>query len=258
MALFGLLLLLSCPLLFHKSQLKQLFEWSTHSLLLPQPCTPFLGRDRETSDLMRVLDMQSDEVRIVNLVGPTGIGKSCLAVQVGHQLIDSGATVSYLDASLLSLDSLPDVILQTTGSVHGSRNSTERLLHWLRREMKYPIVVILDNFYRMLATDRKRVLKYIDMLLENAATTVKVLITSRKKIPLSDHSSEYEIESMTFDSWREYLKHFSVVFLKDGPLEFQRNAPKLQELEKQEIRFFSKNIYRLLWRFSQSMFEGVA
>ena len=127
--------------------------------------------------------MQSDEVRIVNLVGSTGIGKSCLAVQVGHQLIDSGATVSYLDASLLSLDSLPDVIIQTTGSVHGSRNSTERLLHWLRREMKYPIVVILDNFDRMLATDRKRVLKYIDMLFENTAATVKVLITSRKKIP---------------------------------------------------------------------------
>ena len=106
--------------------------------------------------------MQSDEVRIVNLVGAAGIGKSCLTVQVGHQLIDSGATVSYLDASLLSLDSLPDVILQTTGSVHGSGNSTERLLHWLRREMKYPIVVILDNFDRMFATDRKRVLKYIN------------------------------------------------------------------------------------------------
>ena len=69
---------------------------------------------------MRVLDMQSDEVRTVNLVGAAGIGKSCLAIQVEHQLIDSGATVSYLDASLLSLDSLPDMILQTTGSVHGS------------------------------------------------------------------------------------------------------------------------------------------
>ena len=101
LALFGLLLLLSCPLLFHKSQLKQLFEWSTHSLLLPQPCAPFLGRDRETSDLMRVLEMQSDEVRIVNLVGSAGIGKSCLAVQVGHRLIDSGATLSYLGLMLV-------------------------------------------------------------------------------------------------------------------------------------------------------------
>ena len=47
------------------------------------------------------------------------------------------------------------------------------------------------------------------MLFENAAATVKVLIASRKKIPLSDHSSEYEIESITFDSSCQLLRSVS-------------------------------------------------
>ena len=99
---------------------------------------------------------------------------------MGHKLTDGGAaTVCYLDASLLSLDSLPDVILeQSTDDLGSSRNSTERLVDWLSLEMKYPMVVILDNYDRILATDRVRVSKYIDMLFENAAAMVKVHITS--------------------------------------------------------------------------------
>ena len=45
--------------------------------------------------------------------------------------------------------------------------------------------------------------------------------------------------------WREYLKHFSEV-LERWSQEFQRNSS------------LSKNIYRLLWRLCQSMFDGVA
>ena len=153
------------------------------------------------SDLLRVLDVQSDEVRVVNLVGATGIGKSCLAVQFGHQQKASGATVSYIDTSLLSLDSLPHVILQSTGSIHHSVNSTERLVQWLRREMKYPLVVILDNIDSVLSTDRVKVSCYLDLLFDNAATTVKVLINSRNKTTFVDKKVfEYKVEPITFDS----------------------------------------------------------
>ena len=130
------LLFLLLVLLYFKCQLLHVVAWTTHSVLLPEPCTPFLGRERELDDLMKLVDVHSgNEERIVSIVGPTGVGKSCLAVQVGHSVIDNGATVSYVDTSLFSLDTLADQILRSTGSVRErGNNSTQRLLQWLRQE----------------------------------------------------------------------------------------------------------------------------
>ena len=90
----------------------------------------FLGREKEIGDLTMWLDLHSDDVRVVSIVGPPGIGKSSLATQVGHQMIDKGAVVNYVDVSLIDLDSLPDQLLQNTGIFVG-RNSSQRLLQWL-------------------------------------------------------------------------------------------------------------------------------
>ena len=91
-------------LLHHKyHQSVQPLLWTTktttHSTLLhEQPCAPFLGRDRELNELLKVLDTDSEtsEVRVVNIVGPTGIGETCLAVEIGHHLTDSEVTVGYI------------------------------------------------------------------------------------------------------------------------------------------------------------------
>ena len=148
---------------------------------------------------MKLVDVHSgNEERIVSIVGPTGVGKSCLAVQVGHSVIDSGATVSYVDTSLFSLDTLADQVLRSTGSVRErENNSTQRLLQWLRQEMKYPLVIILDNCDSILATDGARLFQFLEELFDNAATTVKVLITARKKIRYSEHISEYKLRSIS-------------------------------------------------------------
>ena len=103
---------------------------------------------------MKLVDVHScNEERIVSIVGPTGVGKSCLAVQVGHSVIDSGATVSYVDTSLFSLDTLADQVLRSTGSVRErGNNSTQRLLWWLRQEMEYlPILSTDGKIYCKLA-----------------------------------------------------------------------------------------------------------
>ena len=58
----------------------------TESHLLPDSTSLFLGREKEVSELVSLLDLQSDDMRLVSRVGPTGIGKSALAVEVGCQL----------------------------------------------------------------------------------------------------------------------------------------------------------------------------
>ena len=51
------------------------------------PATPFLGRERELADVVELLT--GDEVRLVTLTGPGGIGKTRLAVQAGADASDN-------------------------------------------------------------------------------------------------------------------------------------------------------------------------
>ena len=96
------------------------------------------------SELTTWFDLQSSDVKVVNIVGPTGIGKSALAIEVRNQMRDNGATVSYGDVSVLSMDSLPNQLLQSAG-ISEIGNSNQRLQIWFGREMKHPLVIILDN-----------------------------------------------------------------------------------------------------------------
>ena len=98
------------------------------------------------------VDLQSNDVKVV---GPTGIGKSALAIEVGNQMRDKGATVSYGDVSVLSINSLPNQNLQSAG-IFTLENSSQRLQQWLKWEMKHPLVIILDNCDMALASERTR------------------------------------------------------------------------------------------------------
>lgn len=51
---------------------------------LPAPATGFVGRTAETATLVRLL--ASDDVRLLTLTGPGGIGKTRLALRAAHEL----------------------------------------------------------------------------------------------------------------------------------------------------------------------------
>ena len=193
--------------------------WWRHSSLLPESASPFLGREREQSELTEWLDLQSDEVRVINIVGPTGIGKSALAIQLGHQLIDRGATVSYVDTSLIGLEGITGEILRGTSSTSMSGNSTWQLLEWLRREMKYPLVIELDNCDGLLATERTTLFHFLDVLFTSAATTVKVIITSRNIVKPAyrlEKFMEYQIGEIYPDASCQLLSAVSKREMNEG------------------------------------------
>ena len=63
-------------------------------MMLPAACADFTGRDRESTGLRRFLGQSeprsiSTDVRIAGVSGPAGIGKTRLAIQVAHEVLDS-------------------------------------------------------------------------------------------------------------------------------------------------------------------------
>ena len=137
-----------------------------------------------------LLDLQSNDMRLVSIVGPTGIGKSALAFEVGNQLRARGAEVSYVDISLIPLNNVPNQLLQNAGITERNISSRERLLQWLRQQ-EHPQVIILDNCDVTLAADMPGFYHLLDILF---TATLKVIVTSRMHLMYhSEHFVEYPV-----------------------------------------------------------------
>jgi predicted ATPase len=144
---------------------------------LPQPPSSFIGRKREVAGLRDLLSTPA--TRLVTLVGPGGIGKTRLALQVADGLRESfpdGVALVPLD-TVRSPDLVPITVATALGLPdRGSRSPIEALGTFLRpRQM----LLILDNVEQVLEAA-----PLITELLE-AAPRLTVLATSREILNLT-------------------------------------------------------------------------
>jgi predicted ATPase len=143
---------------------------------LPVQPTPLLGRDHEVTAVCALL--RRDDVRLVTLTGPGGIGKTSLAVQVAADLLDAFPDgVWYVSLSGLSDPALVvPTVAQTLGlREQGSQPFAEILREHLRERR---LLLVLDNFEQVVAAAPE-----IAVLLA-AAPHLSVLVTSRVTLHL--------------------------------------------------------------------------
>lgn len=142
---------------------------------LPLQNTPFVGR---TAELMLVGGyLAHPEIRVVTLVGPGGIGKTRLGMQVALEnrtVFLNGVCFIPLAAVQSSDDLEPSIIDALPISVTGSEPPKTQLLDYLRNR---ELLLFLDNFEHLVEGGSDLV---IDIL--RAAPEVKVLITSRERL----------------------------------------------------------------------------
>ncbi len=141
---------------------------------LPVQPTPLVGRMREVGAVYAL--MRRDEVRLVTITGPGGIGKTRLGLQVAAELSESFAGgVFFVDLAPLRDPSLVlSTIAQTLGIQEAAGQSLlERLKEGLRQKQ---LLLLLDNFEQVLSA----AVLVADLLA--ACPRLKVLVTSREAL----------------------------------------------------------------------------
>ena len=117
---------------------------NAHSL--PYPSNNFVGREEEIAELTSLLDFTRSTHRIVHLYGSPGIGKSALANEVGHRMLEKGVTVHYINlVGYFSKLHLAEKIFESSGGAYKNIDfHFYDLLLWVREKAFYNLIIIDD------------------------------------------------------------------------------------------------------------------
>jgi predicted ATPase/DNA-binding SARP family transcriptional activator len=149
------------------------------------PFTPLVGRQRERTTIRKRLE--HPDCRLMTLAGPGGIGKTHLALAIGHEL-QAMFTDGVCFVSFVGVTAVPDDPASTIAhrmapalnlTIHDSPLETAgpQLMAYLRPKQ---MLIILDNFDQLLAAT-----PFLSQLLQTAAE-VKILVTSRERLNVSE------------------------------------------------------------------------
>src|SRR6202521_1035247 len=126
-------------------------EVETSPTNLPVPRTGFVGREKEVAAAKELLLRQ--DVRLVTVTGPGGIGKTRLAVQVANGLVEHfpGGTHFVSLSSISDPGLIASVIVQTLGIREaGGQSPLEILKENLQDSRRAPMLLLLDNFEHLI------------------------------------------------------------------------------------------------------------
>jgi predicted ATPase/DNA-binding SARP family transcriptional activator len=140
---------------------------------VPAPAVPLVGRESELADIGRIL--RADGVRLLTLMGPGGVGKTRLAIEVALSLADEFEQ----GATFVALDSLRDaeLVVPTIGRALGlAKPGKAEVEQHLRNR---GLLLVLDNLEHLLAAAPA-----LGGLLA-AAPRLKLLVTSRAPLRLA-------------------------------------------------------------------------
>jgi predicted ATPase len=149
---------------------------SSHHHNLPIQATPFLGRQEELKDIIKLIENPS--CRLITLIGPGGIGKTRLAIQAAAERIEKfqhGVYFVPLDP-LSSAEFLVSTIAEALKfSFYSKEDEKVQLLNYLREKQ---LLLILDNF--------EHLVEGAGIIAEilNTAPDVKIMVTSRELLNL--------------------------------------------------------------------------
>lgn len=143
---------------------------------IPTPAAPIVGRERELAGIEQLL--ADPACRLLTLVGPGGIGKTRLALEIAHRRKDRYAQGVFF-VPLASVDSsdfiIPAIADEMGMAFYGSETPLQQLIHYLQSRN---VLLVLDNVEHLLgAAD------VLSEILQHSGE-ITLLVTSQKRLNL--------------------------------------------------------------------------
>lgn len=173
-----------------RSEFPALRSLDAHPHNLPVQLSSFIGRERELAEVGRLLV----EERLVTLLGPGGIGKTRLALQVAAEHLDGFAGGTYF-VDLAPVGD-PQLVLATIAEALGVREEgSQPIADVLERHLlDRPTLLVLDNLEQLLP----RAAPTVAALLA-AAPEARVVATSRTPLRVRGER-EYRVSGLAAGS----------------------------------------------------------
>ncbi|HZY99419.1 MAG TPA: NB-ARC domain-containing protein [Candidatus Baltobacteraceae bacterium] len=188
---------------------------------LPRYTMPIVGREREVASTVEVLRGS----HLVTIVGPGGIGKTRLAVEVAHAITDEGSTDGwFVDlAPVTDPQIVPHAVAAALGlELTPKQDPAEALVVALRNQN---VLLVLDNCEHLLASTADFVRSIVA-----ECPHVRVLATSREPLAV-DGEYVYRLgtldENAAMELFSEYALQADPSFSPSG-----RNLPVLRDICK--------------------------
>jgi len=191
---------------------------SLGSVNFPTFTPAFIDRETELKELIALMD--NPDCRIISLVGPGGIGKTRLAVELATQVNERFPDGTYFIslAPVQDPDLIPIILAEALKfSFYGTRNHTDQLVDYLHR-MK--TLLVFDNFEHL----RIQGAGFLAHLL-SFTHNLKIIVTTRERLNMiAETTMELSGLPVPPNDKLENLESYSSIKL--FLLNAQKSAPK--------------------------------
>ncbi len=227
------LLIVFVPLLIvYRKEIVHGYKVRSLSKTIPHTSENFVGREDEMQVLLARVNFEFTEIRIINIVGSPGFGKSTLAIQLGHRLIDQGVYVHYVNMEDLLSGNIEQVLAEKilkSSDITAKTVTFDRLLQWARDKSGYTLL-ILDNCDNVLRFSFSNFMFAVRSLVQTS-TQIKVIMTSRETVVHIEHYTWYKVDQ---------LSPKAAISLLD--MKLPKLKLSLKEKEKEEISELTGNV----------------
>lgn len=156
---------------------------------MPVLTTPLLAREKEIAEMTALL--HDPACRLLAVIGPGGIGKTSLALQLIHQMADQYRDGAYF-VPLAPLTSADYIIPTVADALHFTSYNQGDVYQQLRRYLTGKhMLLVMDNF--------EHVLDGVPVVAEllTSAPHLKILVTSRERLNLQEEWI-YELHGLSY------------------------------------------------------------